>query len=86
MTSRVLASEITQHLARAGHTSSETGNTWAPGYRAHQASRYTVRLWHDGPDEQHHLDQYADTLRRLGFTVTAEAPAGRRPRIRATHR
>ncbi|NED73350.1 hypothetical protein G3I51_13555 [Streptomyces sp. SID9944] len=49
------------------------------------SSPRTVRIWHDGPDEQRHLDQYATVLRALGYTVTAERPKGRRPRVRVTH-
>ncbi|MFF9199988.1 hypothetical protein ACF09L_32755 [Streptomyces sp. NPDC014779] len=86
MTSRVYAATIATHLTDAGHTSSETGPAWAPGFRVAQASPYTTRIHHDGPDEQQHLDAYADALRALGYVVTAEHPDGRRPRIRATHR
>lgn len=86
MTSRIHANDIAHHLTAAGHTNGDARPAWAPGFRVAQASPRTVRIHHDGPDEQHHLDQYAQTLRSLSYIVTAEKPTGRRPRIRATHR
>ncbi|CAM5265204.1 putative protein OS=Streptomyces fumanus OX=67302 GN=GCM10018772_05070 PE=4 SV=1 [Streptomyces fumanus] len=85
MTSCLPAYHVTADLRAAGHTDSTRGRAWRPGFRAHQASPRTVRLWHDGPDEQHHLDQYAKELRRLGYYVTAEHPSGKCPRICVTH-
>ena len=84
MTRRVYANEITDHLTADGHTDTTRQPAWTPGYRTHQASPYTVRLWHDGPDEQQHLDQYVQTLRTAGYTVTPERPAGKRPALRVT--
>ncbi|MFJ6348631.1 hypothetical protein ACIQKB_04040 [Streptomyces sp. NPDC092046] len=85
MPSRIHAIDIARELAAAGHTNSEKGHTWTPGFRVSQASPRTVRIHHDGPDEHTHLDQYATALRNLGYTVTSERPRGRRPSIRATH-
>lgn len=85
MTRCITACEATIHLRAAGHTDSTRGPAWTPGYRATQASLRTVRIWHDGPDEQRHLAQYTQTLRAAGFTVTAERQRGKRPRIRVTH-
>lgn len=83
---RIAAAEITRHLTRAGHTHSSATDTWQPGHRAQQASPTTIRIHHDGPDEADHLDRYVHTLRALGYTVTTEQRAGRRPSIRVTHR
>lgn len=68
MTSRVAAAEIAQHLTARHHTNATTGPAWQPGFRTVQASPYTVRLFHDGPDEVHQLDQYAPVLREKGYT------------------
>ena len=84
-TSRIPAAGVAQDLTRARHTDSTKGPAWRPGFRSTQASPRTVRLWHDGPDEQQHLDQYAIVLRSLGYHVTAERPRGLRPRLRITH-
>ena len=84
MHQRVFAAEIARTLTAQGHTNSLTGPAWRPGHRSTQASPRTVRLWHDGPDEQDHLDQYAAALRTAGYTVTAERPAGKRPSLRIT--
>ncbi|MFC7817589.1 hypothetical protein ACFUTR_23445 [Streptomyces sp. NPDC057367] len=78
------AVEIARKLTARGHTNSTTGPVWRPGHRATQASPTTVRIWHDGPDEHTHLDQYATALRGAGYTVTVEKPAGKRPRIKVT--
>lgn len=86
MTRCIAAADLGRHLTRAGHNNSMTGPAWSPGFRVAQASPRTVRIHHDGPDEQYYLDQYAEVLRGLGYIVTAEKPAGRRPRIRATQR
>lgn len=86
MTSCLPAYTVARRLATHGHTNSARRRaTWAPGYRVQQASPRTVRIWHDGPDEQHHLDQYTACLRAAGYTVTPERPRGERPRIRITH-
>ncbi|MEU8760676.1 hypothetical protein [Streptomyces sp. NPDC048659] len=85
MTRRIYAADIASQLITAGHPSSDRGPAWTPGHRVSQASPHTTRIHHDGPDEPAHLDQYAATLRRAGFTVTAEARTNRRPTIRATH-
>ncbi|MFG3085095.1 hypothetical protein [Streptomyces parvulus] len=79
---RIPASEIARKLTARGHNNTLTGPTWQPGHRAAQASPTTVRVWHDGPDEQAHLDEYAGILRTAGFTVTAERPSGKRPSLR----
>lgn len=84
MHSRLFAAEIAHTLTVRGHTNSLTGPTWRPGHRCTQASPKTVRIWHDGPDEQPHLDRYATALRTAGYTVAAEHPAGKRPRLRIT--
>lgn len=84
MTSCLPAFLVADHLRDAGHTDSTQGITWRPGYRVTQASPRTVRLWHDGPDEQQHLDQYARVLCRMGFYVTVERPKGKRPRVKVT--
>ncbi|MFK0140682.1 hypothetical protein [Streptomyces murinus] len=84
MTSRVYAADIAHHLTDAGHTNTMRQPAWTPGYRAQQASLHTTRIWHDGPDEQQHLNQYAQVLRTAGYTVTAEHTDGKRPTIRAT--
>lgn len=78
----ITAAEIARALTARGHTNTLTGPAWRPGHRATQASPHTVRLWHDGPDETAHLDQYAGALRTAGYTVTVEQPAGKRPRLR----
>ncbi len=82
---RIVAAEIARTLTARGHTNSLTGPTWRPGHRTTQASPKTVRIWHDGPDEPNHLDRYATALRAAGYTVTAEKPAGKRPRLRITY-
>ncbi|MFF7452138.1 MULTISPECIES: hypothetical protein [unclassified Streptomyces] len=82
---RVLAAEVARTLTARGHTNSLTGPAWRPGYRTTQASPRTVRLWHDGPDEPTHLDQYASTLRTAGYTVAVERREGKRPSLRITH-
>ncbi|WAL93954.1 hypothetical protein [Streptomyces sp. Je 1-369] len=84
MHQRVFAAEVARALTARGHTNSLTGRAWRPGHRATQASPKTVRLWHDGPDEQNHLDRYAQALQAAGYTVTAEHPAAARPRLRIT--
>ena len=84
MTSCLSALLIADHLRAAGHTDSTQGTCWRPGFRVTQASPRTVRLWHDGPDEQQHLDAYARVLRGKGYFVTVEKPKGKRPRIRVT--
>ena len=81
---RVYAADIARTLTTHGHNNSLTGPTWRPGHRAQQASPSTVRLWHDGPDEADHLDQYAELLRADGCTVTAEQTTGKRPSLRIT--
>ncbi|UPZ27692.1 hypothetical protein MUK60_07570 [Streptomyces sp. LRE541] len=81
---RIAAAEIARTLTARGHTNSLTGETWRPGHRAVQASPTTVRIWHDGPDEPDHLDQYAAALQAAGYTVTAERPAGKRPSLKIT--
>jgi hypothetical protein len=78
------AADIARKLTARGHTNSTAGPAWRPGHRATQASPKTVRIWHDGPDEQTHLDEYAVALRAVGYTVTVERPAGKRPRIKVT--
>ncbi|MEU9400582.1 hypothetical protein [Streptomyces sp. NPDC048242] len=84
MHQRVFAAEVARALTARGHTNSITGPTWRPGHRAAQASPRTARIWHDGPDEAAHLDQYATALRTAGYTVTPERPAGKRPSLRIT--
>lgn len=81
---RVLAAEIARKLSARGHTNSLTGPTWRPGHRVTQASPKTARLWHDGPDEQLYLDQYAAALRAAGYTVGMERRRGKRPSLRVT--
>ncbi|MFJ9037434.1 hypothetical protein ACIRF8_12705 [Streptomyces sp. NPDC102406] len=81
---RIAAAEIARTLTARRFTNALTGPIWRPGHRATQASPTTVRLWHDGPDEDAHLDQYATALRTAGYTVTAERPPGQRPRLRIT--
>ncbi|GAA4823967.1 hypothetical protein [Streptomyces ziwulingensis] len=85
MTSRLPAFRVADVLAAAGHTDATRGLSWRPGFRATQASPRTVRIWHDGQSEAQHLARYVATLRPLGYYVTAERPAGLRPRIRVTH-
>lgn len=75
---RIAAAEVARTLTARGHTNSLTG------HRAVQASPTTVRIWHDGPDETEHLDQYATALQAAGYTVTAERPAGKRPSLKIT--
>jgi hypothetical protein len=84
MTSRITARDVADHLATTGHTDSTRGPNWTPGHRTQQASPRTIRIWHDGPDEQHHLDQYTPVLQAAGYTVTVERPRGRRPALRVT--
>ncbi|WP_030574484.1 hypothetical protein [Streptomyces aureocirculatus] len=84
MHQRIAAAEVARTLTARGHTNSLTGPVWRPGHRATQASPKTVRLWHDGPDEQDHLDRYAQALQATGYTVAVESPAGKRPRLRIT--
>jgi hypothetical protein len=85
VTSTITAAEIARHLTNHGHTNTTTGPAWQPGYRPVQASPRTIRIWHDGPDETHHLDQYTETLRAAGYTVTAEPGTdSRRPTLRIT--
>ena len=81
---RITATEIAHTLTDRQLPNATTGPAWRPGHRATQASPTTIRLWHDGPDETSHLDEYATVLRTGGYTVTAERPAGQRPRLRVT--
>ncbi|WP_406324441.1 hypothetical protein [Streptomyces niveus] len=81
---RVFAADIARTLTARGHTNSLVGPVWRPGHRTTQASPSTVRLWHDGPDEAEHLNQYADVLQSAGCTVTTERAAGKRPSLRVT--
>lgn len=76
MHQRVFAAEVARALTARGHTNSLTGRAWRPGHRATQASPKTVRLWHDGPDEQNHLDRYAQALR----PPDTPSPPSTRPR------
>ncbi|MGS2592052.1 hypothetical protein [Streptomyces hebeiensis] len=85
MSRRTTAREVADALAGHGHADSVHRTAWTPGYRTQQASPRTVRCWHDGPDEQQHLDQYAAILRTAGYAVTPERPPGSRPRLRITH-
>lgn len=76
MTSRVPTYEIAEHLTAAGHA----------GFHTRQDSPYTVRVIHDGPDPQHHLDVYAQLLRDLDYKATVEKATDLRPlRLRVTH-
>jgi len=76
MTSRVWTGQIDEHLTEAGHA----------GYRLRQDSHHTVRVIHDGPDPQPHLDEYARLLRDLGYKTTLEQATELRPlRLRVTH-
>lgn len=84
MTRRIYAYRISNDLTAADHTDSTHGPAWQPGCRAQQASPRTVRVWHDGPDEQQHLDQYARVLRAAGYTVIPERAKGKRPALRVT--
>jgi hypothetical protein len=84
MTSCLPAFLVADTLRDAGHTDSTKGLAWRPGYRVTQASPRTVRLWHDGPNEQDHLDQYARVLRCKGYYVTMEKPKGKRPRVKVS--
>ncbi|SFY52084.1 hypothetical protein [Streptomyces sp. F-1] len=84
MHQRVTAAEIARTLTTRGHANSLTGPTWRPGHRVTQASPKTARLWHDGPDETDHLDQYAAALQTAGYTVSFERAAGKRPALRIT--
>ncbi|WP_167756107.1 hypothetical protein [Streptomyces sp. 4R-3d] len=81
---RVFAADIARALTARGHNNALTGPTWSPGHRAQQASPTTVRVFHDGHDEQDRLDQYAEVLTGAGYTVTAERTAGKRPSLRTT--
>lgn len=85
MHQQVAAADIARTLTARGHTNSLTGPVWRPGHRATQASPRTVRLWHDGPGEPAHLDQYASALRTAGYTVAVERREGKRPSLRITH-
>lgn len=84
MTRTLAAADIARILTAHHHNNATTGPTWAPGFRVQQASPRTTRIWHDGPDETEHLDQYTALLRTRGYTVTTERKAGTRPRIRVT--
>jgi hypothetical protein len=81
----ITAHDVAAHLTNARHINAVRRSAWAPGFRVGQASPRTVRLWHDGPDEQPHLDLYAETLRAAGYTVIPERSAGKRPALRITH-
>lgn len=77
MTSRVWTDTIDEHLTTAGHT----------GYHLRQDSHHTVRVIHDGPDPQKHLDEYAQLLQNLDYNATIEQATDIRPlRLRITHR
>ncbi|WP_411130137.1 hypothetical protein [Streptomyces sp. x-19] len=84
-TSRTRACDVAHYLTAVGHPDSTRGPAWRPGHRATQASPRTVRCWHDGPDEQAYLDQYAAVLRTGGYTATLERAKGKRPALRVTH-
>ncbi|MCZ1006362.1 hypothetical protein [Streptomyces lydicus] len=81
----IRACDVAYDLSAAGHPDSTRGPAWRPGHRATQGSPRTVRCWHDGPDEQQHLDRYAAVLRARGYTVILERRTGRRPALRITH-
>lgn len=80
----IAAADIARKLTTRHHSNTLTGPEWQPGHRAQQASRTTVRIWHDGPDEAAHLHQYAAVLQGAGYTVTTERPAGKRPSLKIT--
>ncbi|MFJ1647950.1 hypothetical protein [Streptomyces sp. NPDC088258] len=81
---RVYTAEIARALTARRHINSQVGAAWRAGFRASQASPTTARVWHDGPDEQQYLDQYATVLQAAGYTVNLERPARKRPSIRIT--
>ncbi|MCQ8190174.1 hypothetical protein [Streptomyces rugosispiralis] len=85
MTSSIAAADVARHLTARRHTNFTTGPSWRPGFRATQASPRTVRIWHDGPDEAEHLDQYAQLLHAAGYTVISERAKTKRPALRITH-
>ncbi|MFD3381343.1 MULTISPECIES: hypothetical protein [unclassified Streptomyces] len=78
MTGSIASFDVSQCLTAAGHTDAVYRSSWTPGYRAQQDSQRTVYVWHDGPDEQQHLDQYAQTLRDAGYAVTLVRPVDER--------
>ncbi|MFH8405517.1 hypothetical protein ACH4FX_12190 [Streptomyces sp. NPDC018019] len=58
---------------------------WEPGYRAVQAGRRQVNVFHDGPGEEGGLEQYTAELRATGFHVVADQmPGGGRRRLHVT--
>lgn len=84
MTATHSAADVIRHLKAARHHHTETGPDWQPGFRAQQASPRTVRIWHDGPGEHTHLQQYLDALNGHGYHLTLERRAGKRPALRIT--
>lgn len=81
----IIANDVAVRLTNARHINAVRRSAWAPGFRVGQASPRTVRIWHDGPDEQLHLDAYAVTLNAAGYTVIAERSPSKRPALRVTH-
>lgn len=69
----IRARDVDAVLAYGGYEPSEwTGSDWDPGYRTAQDGRRQVNVFHDGPAEQTHIDQYAAELRAAGFHVVAD--------------
>lgn len=75
MTCHIWAELVAEYLTLAGHN----------GHHTRQDSTRTVRVSHPGADEAQHLEQYAQTLRDFGYTVTPEQATDIRPnRLRVT--
>jgi hypothetical protein len=73
MSRRLRAADITDHLDDAGHERSAwIDGDWDPGHRTAQNGPRIVHVFHDGPGEAHHLDLYAQALRRAELHVVPE--------------
>jgi hypothetical protein len=62
-----------------------TDDGWIPGWRAEQAGRRQVNVFHDGPGEQDGLETYRLELQAAGYCVIPDQqPGGGRRRLHIT--
>ncbi|CAM5428208.1 MULTISPECIES: hypothetical protein [Streptomyces] len=83
----IRARDVNAALASGGYEPSEYDPDygWDPGYRAVQAGRRQVNVFHDGPGETTGLEQYTAELRAAGYHVVADQmPGGGRRRLHIT--
>ncbi|MFD7661024.1 hypothetical protein [Streptomyces sp. NPDC059788] len=83
----IRARDVGEALAAGGYEPSEYDprHGWEPGYRAVQAGRRQVNVFHDGPGEEAGLDAYTTELRAHGYHVVPDQmPGGGRRRLHVT--